>query len=250
MGETMIIRTGCPRCGSKTFKKNGHIDSGKQNHFCKTCSRQFVLEFEQHLVSEDKRNLVKSMLAERISLHGIRRVVGVSMKWLMGFVQNCYAAAPEDLNARVPKSAQNVIFHCMNVEVDELQSFVKEKSNKQWLWLAMDAVTRQAIAYYVGDRSKESAKKLWDKIPTIYQKHATFLTDGYASYQGVMPEGRHRVVSKKSRLTNHIERLNCTLRQRISRLVRSTLSFSKKLDNHIGAIRFFLCQYNLEKAQL
>jgi insertion element IS1 protein InsB len=49
-----------------------------------------------------------------------------------------------------------------------------------------------------------------------------------------------------ARKTNHIERFNCTLRQRVSRLVRSALSFSKKLDHHIGAIKFFLCHYNLE----
>jgi IS1 family transposase len=32
-----------------------------------------------------------------------------------------------------------------------------------------------------------------------------------------------------------IERFNNTLRQRVSRLVIETLSFSKKLENHIGA---------------
>ena len=44
--------------------------------------------------------------------------------------------------------------------------------------------------------------------------------------------------------TNHIERLNNTLRQRISRLVRKSLSFSKDLDNHIGAIWYFIHHYN------
>ncbi|MEH2004362.1 IS1 family transposase, partial [Nostoc sp.] len=39
-------------------------------------------------------------------------------------------------------------------------------------------------------------------------------------------------------------RFNNTMRQRISRLVRKTLSFSKKLDNHIGAIRYFIHHYN------
>jgi IS1 family transposase len=48
--------------------------------------------------------------------------------------------------------------------------------------------------------------------------------------------------------TTHIERFNNTLRQRLSRLVRDTLSFSKKVENHIGAIKFFICHYNLEKA--
>ncbi|MDG3493711.1 MULTISPECIES: IS1 family transposase, partial [Pseudanabaena] len=41
-----------------------------------------------------------------------------------------------------------------------------------------------------------------------------------------------------------IERFNCTLRQRVSRLVRKTLSFSKKLENHIGAIWNFIHHYN------
>jgi IS1 family transposase len=42
----------------------------------------------------------------------------------------------------------------------------------------------------------------------------------------------HQPVGKESGLTSYIERLNNTLRQRISRLVRKTLSFSKKLENH------------------
>lgn len=52
----------------------------------------------------------------------------------------------------------------------------------------------------------------------------------------VLPSKCHRAVGKESGETNHIERYNNTLRQRCSRLVRKTLSFSKKLANHIGAI--------------
>jgi hypothetical protein len=51
-------------------------------------------------------------------------------------------------------------------------------------------------------------------------------------------------VGKNSGRTNLIERFNCTLRQRVSRLVRDALSFSKKLDNHIGAIWYFVHHYN------
>jgi hypothetical protein len=41
-----------------------------------------------------------------------------------------------------------------------------------------------------------------------------------------------------------IERFNNTLRQRVSRLVRKILSFSKSLENHIGAIWYFIHHYN------
>ena len=52
----------------------------------------------------------------------------------------------------------------------------------------------------------------------------------------MLPSKRHRAFGKESGQTNHIERFNCTLGERISPLVRKTLSFSKKLENHIGAI--------------
>ncbi|NJL92178.1 MAG: IS1 family transposase, partial [Coleofasciculaceae cyanobacterium SM2_1_6] len=44
--------------------------------------------------------------------------------------------------------------------------------------------------------------------------------------------------------TSYIERFNNTLRQRVGRLVRKTLSFSKKLENHIGAVWNFVHHYN------
>lgn len=127
----------------------------------------------------------------------------------------------------------------LRVEADEAWRFVGNKANPQWLWLALEVQGRQVIAFQVGDRSRKSARKRWQKIPAVYRQQATFYTDGYASYHGVIPSAQHHVITKTARTTNHVERLNCTLRQRVSRLVRATLSFSKKLDNHIGAIKYF-----------
>jgi IS1 family transposase len=54
-------------------------------------------------------------------------------------------------------------------------------------------------------------------------------------------------LANKAMLSNHIERFNGTLRQRVSRLVRDSLAFSKKLSNHIGAIAYWICHNNLTK---
>jgi len=59
----------------------------------------------------------------------------------------------------------------------------------------------------------------------------------------VIPAAQHKAISKLARKTNHIERFNNTLRQRVSRLVRAALSFSKKLANHIGAIKLFIVYF-------
>ncbi|MEA5567316.1 IS1 family transposase, partial [Anabaena sp. UHCC 0399] len=60
----------------------------------------------------------------------------------------------------------------------------------------------------------------------------------------VLPSKRHRDVGKETGFTPYIERFNNTLRQRVSRLVPKTLSFSKSLENHIGAIWYFIHYYN------
>jgi len=67
-------------------------------------------------------------------------------------------------------------------------------------------------------------------------------------YAKVIPAAQHRAISPVARKTNHIARLNHTLRQRVSRLVRDALSCAKKLANHIGAMTLFICHYNLTRA--
>jgi IS1 family transposase len=81
-------------------------------------------------------------------------------------------------------------------------------------------------------------------------KKAVFYTDYFTTYGEIIPFVQHLLVGKESGKTNYIERFNCTLRQRCSRLVRKTLSFSKKLENHIGAIKMFICHYNKGLAAL
>src|SRR5215470_9913548 len=120
--------------------------------------------------------------------------------------------------------------------MDELWSFVGARANRQWVWVAMDTTTRQVLAFHIGDRSGQSAKALWEQRPAVYQEQAMFYADQYEVYKGIIPSARHGAISTLARKTNHMERLNCTLRQRVSRLVRATLAFSKHLANHIGAI--------------
>jgi len=124
-------------------------------------------------------------------------------------------------------------------------SFVGNKQRtKKEIWLAIDRETREVVGLHVGGRGREDAMKLWHSLPAVCRQCAVIYTDFWQAYQQVFPSKRHRAVGKESGGTNHIERLNNTLRQRISRLVRKTLSFSKNIDNHIGAIWFFIHHYN------
>ncbi len=97
---------------------------------------------------------------------------------------------------------------------------------------------------YIGARDEEGAQGLWNSLPPVYRQCAVAYTDFWAAYGTVLPNNRHRAVGKETGKTSYIERLNNTLRQRVSRLVRKTLSFSKSLENHIGAIWYFVHYYN------
>jgi insertion element IS1 protein InsB len=189
--------------------------------------------------------MIRRLLLERLSLLGICRVMGVSLRWLLNFIVELYESLPDDLCLQLPQTPNPQIqLLRLEAEADEMWSFVGRKQNKQWIWIAIDIESKQIIAFYVGDRSRESARKLWKRIPLVYRQQANFDTDDWEAYKGVIPACQHRVCAKGGGRTNIIERFNCTLRQRVSRLVRETLSFSKSLSNHIGAIKYFICHYN------
>jgi insertion element IS1 protein InsB len=130
------------------------------------------------------------------------------------------------------------------LECDELWSYVGKKQQQSWLWLALDRATRAIVGVAIGKRDQTTARELWQSLPACYRQRAVCYTDFWEAYASVLPSKRHRAVSKETGETCHIERFNNTLRHRCSRLVRKTLSFSKKEANHIGAIWYFVHHYN------
>ena len=135
------------------------------------------------------------------------------------------------------------------LELDELWSFVLKKTNQAWIWIALCRKTRQVVAYAVGDRSEKTCCRLWEAIPSEYRPSHCF-TDFWVAYQAVLPEEQHSAVGKETGETAHVERWNNTLRQRLARFVRKTLSFSKSFVMHDACLKLFLHRYNLERAAI
>jgi len=230
--------------------KNGFkADSKKQRYKCRSCRRKFVCGGQDWFVTDLERQIVDNLLKERISLRGICRVVAVSLSWLRIYAKALYMKQPENLGYihKVQKAGSNgeVFLKLSECGADEMWSFVGKKTNKQWIWIALCGITKQVICFHVGGRGREDAKLFWAKIPKEVKQQSIIHTDDWEPYKGVIPEAIHRP-AKMKKFTNHIERFNNTVRQRVSRLVRKTLSFSKKLENHILALWYFFCAYNKE----
>ncbi|CAK0767398.1 insertion element IS1 protein InsB [Gammaproteobacteria bacterium] len=128
-----------------------------------------------------------------------------------------YAQTPRTLEIKEKSKGR------LTMECDELWSFVGKKENKQWVWLAINRNTRKIVGVYI----EQSARALWDSLPPVYCQCMVSYTDFWAAYAANFPSKHHYAVGKESGQINHIERFNCTLRQRISRLVRKSLSFSR-----------------------
>ena len=235
----MTIEMTCPTCWSHDISKNGTIRCRKQNYKCRDWNRQFVEDPQWKLKDKDTQALVNRLLLQKVPLASIVRATHVSASWLQGYANACYEAVPKA--AEVVSKAKGKL---TVQKIDELWPFVVHKGNKQWVWLTIDADTREIVGCHIGDRSRESAIALWQSILVVYRQCSNVCTDYWEAYVNVIPSKRHVAVGKDSGLTSYIERLNNTPRQRIARLLRKTLSFSKKLENHIGAIWIFIHDYN------
>ena len=76
------------------------------------------------------------------------------------------------------------------------------------------------------------------------------VSDAWHTYPEIWPDGLHQAFGKEAGETAHVERWNNTLRQRIGRFVRKTLSFSKSDEYHYWLTLWFIIDYNLEVASL
>ena len=87
----------CPSCGSSEVVKNGQIPTGKQNHKCTLCGRQFVENPSWRQVTDESKALIDRLLLEKLPLAGIARVVGVSEPWLQGYVNEKLGGVPRTI---------------------------------------------------------------------------------------------------------------------------------------------------------
>ncbi len=121
----------CPECQSSQISKNGKIHNGQQNYKCQNCDRQFIENPTKKYITEKTKKLIDSLLLEKISLAGIARVTSVSEKWLQDYVNAKYHQIPKEV--KVSEKPQGKL----TIQCDEAWSFVGNKDNQQWIWLAL-----------------------------------------------------------------------------------------------------------------
>ena len=124
----------------------------------------------------ETKALIERLILEKISQAAIARATGVSIRWLQNYLNKKYAEISPEISVMKKAKGQ------LTLELDEMWSFLKNKRNKQWLWIALDQKTREIVGLYIGDRSKKSASELWQSLPPVYRQCAVCYTDFWESY--------------------------------------------------------------------
>ena len=115
------------------------------------------------VLSEEQKGLVERLLLERISLSGIARVLQLSEDCVQRYVDRKAHQVSRQVEV-MPKLKER-----LTVQMDELWSFVDNKGNEQWVWIALDAATREIVGLHIGDRLSRSAQALFASLPPIYR---------------------------------------------------------------------------------
>ena len=244
----MAVRCACPGCGPTPFKKNGPIPSGEQNHQGNAGGRQAVASAEDRSTADERPALSEPLWRARSSLRGSCRAVGVSLTRPVRCMAERLAAWPEPLHVQPPAGPTGVVLRQLEADADEMWGLAGKRANQPWIRSARDARARHVIALHAGDHGRDRAKQLRAKLPWVYRAQATCHADQDDAHAAVIPPARHKALTKHARNAKHIERFKNPLRQRGSRLVRETASFSKTPAHHRGAIGYFIGHDNLTRA--
>ncbi|WP_445304508.1 MULTISPECIES: IS1 family transposase [unclassified Microcoleus] len=78
----------------------------------------------------------------------------------------------------------------LTIQLDEIWSFVGSKDNTQWIWLAIDADSREFVGVFIGGRSRQAAKGLWQSLLAVYRQCTICYTDFWEAYEQVLPRKR------------------------------------------------------------
>lgn len=237
------------------------------------------------LTNED-RCRVLACLVEGNSIRATVRITGIAKKTVMRL--------GVELGEACERFADKIMRNlpCEQIQCDEIWSFTyaKQKNVPQhlwdvagdtWTWIAIDPITKLIPAWYIGDRSAESAYKFMRNLERRLANRVQLSTDGHHAYlvavkaaflarsidygmlikiygdsaQGYSPAeciGARReailgLPSEERICTSHAERNNLTMRMQMRRFTRLTNGFSKSRDSHRLACAVHFVHYNFAR---
>jgi IS1 family transposase len=240
-------------------------------------------------LSREKKVQVIAAMVEGLGVNAISRMTGVCKNSILRILAEVGRACAEYQDRTL------VNLTCKRLQADECWQFCYAKaknvpSNKRgqfgygdvWTWVAIDAQTKLAPCFLVGNRDAQSARMFIDDLAGRLRGRIQLTTDGLKVYIEAVEDAfgaeidyamlhkiyastqeetryspaqcigceRKRMMGNPDPLhisTSYVERQNLTMRMHMRRFTRLTNGHSKKIENHIYAVALHFMFYNFAK---
>jgi insertion element IS1 protein InsB len=212
----------CPRCRSVVVVKSGH-HHGKQRWLCKHCRYQFTSVNPPVEANDQTKRVAVTLYGHGLSFRCVAQLLATSahsvIRWVTDYIDTCCSKpAPEG---------------AVVIEVDEMWHYLGNKTNKLWIWTALDRASGRLIDWECGDRDQITFERLLARLQRW--KVRLFCTDEYIVYEQALSVGQHYAGKDQ---TVSLERTHSRLRHWLARFRRRTcvVSRSKEMVNRSMAL--------------
>jgi insertion element IS1 protein InsB len=240
-----FIAVRCPHCQNDQVAKRGKTARGTQRYLCQSvlCAKSsFLLDYDNRGCLPEVKDLIIDMSLNASGVRDTARSLHISTNTVLSELKKKESALESVntalLNTLNPNEVTVDIERAGEAEMDEMWSYVGNKTNPRWLWHAIDHSTGTVLAYVFGRRKDEVFLKLKALLEPFGLTH--YYTDKWGAYTRHLDPEQH---TTSKRYTQKIERKHLTLRTRIKRLVRKTICFSKSTQMHDLVIGLFVNRY-------
>lgn len=226
MASLCIKRVGgqfhCLDCESKLIKY-GFTKAGKQRYRCKQCNITTIEEYSYCAYNQKINSQIVALTKEGVGIRSTARLLKIAVNTVL---------------SRIIKIADGirppVISYHKTYEIDELCTFLKRKTNRVWIVCAYCRESKSVMSFNVGKRTNKTLKRVIETVQNA--KPIKIFTDKLKNYQYPVNKCVH---STNFRGTNHIERMNLTLRTHLKRLNRRTITFSRSMIMLIAILKIY-----------
>ena len=230
----VLVPIKCPHCKSENIRKHGKDENGKQRYMCLNDQCQyktFIDNYTYNACDPKIRSLIFFSIVNGSGTRATARTLGIDKGTVTAAMRSIepslWYVNYNYINARKNKDVEVELVSVDEAEMDEMWSFVHDKSQQYWLWWAIDHNTGEPLAFCFGTREHKYLDELLSLLKP-YDIKTVYSDDNYAYKSHI--HGSEVLTGKKN--TQKIERKHLSLRTWCSRLVRKGIRFSKNHTLH------------------